>query len=57
MCILNQCFIVRRPYAAETKIFPEHALMHFIAFLSRSLEQFPRYHLDLSKYFTEDYGA
>lgn len=57
VCILNQCFIVRKAYSTETLLFPEHALMHFFVFLSQSLERFPTYHLDLSKYFTEDYGA
>lgn len=57
VCILDQCFIVRRAYTVETLVFPEHALMHFFVFLSQTLERFPKYHLDLSRYFTDDYGA
>ena len=57
LCILEQCFIVRKAYTTETLVFPNHALMHFFVFLSQCLERFPKYHLDLSKYFTEDYGA
>jgi len=49
--------IVRRAYTVETLVLPAHALMHFFVFLSQSLERFPKYHLDLSRYFTEDYGA
>lgn len=57
VCILDQSFIVRRAYTTETLLFPEHALMHFFVFLSQTLERSPKYHLDLSKYFAEDYGA
>jgi len=57
MCILDQCFIVRRAYTTETIVFSRHVLMHFFVFLSQSLEGFPKYYLDLSKYFTEDYGG
>jgi hypothetical protein len=57
VCILDQCFIVRRAYTVETLVFPEHALMHFFVFLSQTLESFPKYHLDLARYFTDDYGA
>jgi len=57
VCVLNQCFIVRKAYSTETLVFSEHALMHFLVFLSQSLERFPKYHLDLSKYFTDDYGG
>lgn len=57
VCILDQCFIVRKAYTTETLVFREHALMHFFVFLSQSLERFPKYHLDLSRYFTDDYGT
>jgi len=57
VCILDQCFIVRRAYTVETLVFPEHALMHFFVFLSQTLESFPKYDLDLASYFTDDYGA
>lgn len=57
VCILDQCFIVRRAYTVETLVFSEHALMHFFVFLSQTLESFPKYELDLARYFTDDYGT
>jgi len=57
VCILDQCFMVRKAYTTETLVFREHALMHFFVFLSQSLERFPKYHMDLSRYFTDDYGT
>ena len=56
ICILDQCFIVRRAYTVETLVFPEHALMHFFVFLSQTLDSFPKYDLDLASYFIDDYG-
>jgi hypothetical protein len=55
ICILDQCLIPRKPYTTSTKVFTQYALMHFFVFLSQSLERFPKYSLDLSQYFREDY--
>lgn len=57
ICILDQCFIVRRAYTVETLRFPEHALMHFFVFLSQTLDSLPKYDVDLARYFTDDYGT
>jgi hypothetical protein len=56
VCLLDQCFITRRPYKTETVMHSEHALLHFFLFLVRSMDRFPRKRVDLSKYFTDDYG-
>lgn len=56
VCILNQCFIPRTPYTTETRVFPDHALMHFFVFLSVVMDQRPRNTLNLQAYFREDYG-
>jgi hypothetical protein len=56
VCALDQCFIVREPFKIKTGIFRRYALMHFFLFLTRSMARMPKYELDLSKYFSEQYG-
>lgn len=56
VCVLDQCLIIRRAYTTETILFREHALMHFLVFLVQTMDKFPRYQVDLKKYFREDYG-
>ncbi len=56
LCILNQCFLSRRPYTTDTRSFARYALMHFFVFLSQLIDSFPRYKLNLAGYFREDYG-
>ena len=56
ICVLDQCFIPRTPYTTKTRLFREHALMHFFVFLSVLIERMPKYSLDLYQYFREDYG-
>jgi hypothetical protein len=56
ICVLDQCFIVRKPYETTTEVYRTHALMHFFLFLTRSMARMPRYELDLSQYFSEQYG-
>ena len=56
VCVLDQCFIPRTPYTTETRVFPDHALMHFFVFLSVLMDRRPRYSLNLQRYFREDYG-
>jgi hypothetical protein len=56
VCALDQCLIIRRAYTTETILFKEHALMHFVVFLVQTMDKFPRYQVDLKKYFREDYG-
>lgn len=56
VCILDQCFIVRKPFSIETIRFPKYALMHFFVFMVQAIDNFTRHHVDLTQYFTEDYG-
>jgi hypothetical protein len=56
VCILEQGFLLRRPFSKETIRFNEHFLLHFFMFLVSTISNRPQYHLDLIKYFTEDYG-
>lgn len=56
VCALDQCLITRKPYKTETILFKEHALMHFFIFLTQVLDTFPRYQVDLRRYFDDDYG-
>lgn len=56
VCILDQCLLIRRPFTTETIIFREHVLMHFFMFLVHTMDTFPKYQVDLEKYFDEDYG-
>jgi hypothetical protein len=55
-CLLDQCLIIRKPFTTETILFKEHVLLHFFMFLVRTMDIFPRYHVDLEKYFEEYYG-
>jgi hypothetical protein len=56
VCLLDQCLLIRKPYTTETVVYTEHALLHFFVFLLRTLDTFPRYQVDLTQYFDEDYG-
>lgn len=56
VCALNQAFIIRRPYKTETILHSSHPLMHFFIFLVRIIVNRPNLQVDLSQYFTEDYG-
>lgn len=56
VCTLNQGFVVRRPYKTETILFQEYPLLHFFLFLVKTMDRYPRYRVDLAKYFTDDYG-
>lgn len=51
ICILDQCFIHRKPFATNTHVFTEYPLMHFFMFLSRALDTFPKWQVDLNQYF------
>ena len=56
VCILDQCFLPRTPYTTNTRLFEQHALMHFFVFLSLLIDRMPKFSLDLYQYFREDYG-
>ncbi len=56
VCALNQGFTIRRPYTTNTITFTDHGLMHFFVFLNRTISNRPNYQVNLSKYFTDDYG-
>ena len=56
ICLLDQCLIIRKPFTTETILFKEHVLLHFFMFLVRTIDIFPRYHVDLEQYFEEYYG-
>ena len=55
-CVLEQALVIRKPFTLETILFSEHALMHFFIYLVRAMDTRLRYMVDLSQYFTEDYG-
>jgi len=56
VCMLDQGLIIRKRFTTERILFPEYPLLHFFIFLVHLMDSFPQYHVDLSKYFTEDYG-
>lgn len=56
VCILDQGFIVRRPFTTNVVSYVEHSLLHFFLYLVKIIDLRPRYRTDLSKYFEEDYG-
>jgi Domain of unknown function (DUF6602) len=56
VCLLDQCLLIRKAYTTETIVFKEHALLHFFVFLIRAMDTFPRYQVDLARYFDADYG-
>jgi len=56
VCLLDQCLLIRRAFTTETIVFTEHVLLHFFVFLLRTIDTFPRYQVDLARYFDEDYG-
>jgi hypothetical protein len=55
VCVLKQSFIVRKPFKTEVVSFDDYPLMHFFSFLVRSIDSFGNYHVDLSKYLTENF--
>jgi hypothetical protein len=55
LCVLKQSFIVRKAFKTETVSFNSQPLMHFFSFLVRTIDNFGNYHVDLSKYLTEDF--
>lgn len=56
VCLLDQCLLIRKAFKTETIVFTEHMLLHFFVFLLRTIDTFPRYQVDLTRYFDEDYG-
>lgn len=56
VCVLDQGFLIRKPFSTELIKFSDFALMHFFMFLVRAMETRPSYSVDLSRYFTDDYG-
>lgn len=56
VCALNQALVVRRAFTLDTLVFDKFALMHFFVYLLRSIDGRPRYMVDMSKYFTDEYG-
>jgi hypothetical protein len=56
VCALNQALVVRKAFTLDTIVFDKYALMHFFVYLLRSMDGRPRYLVDMSKYFTDEYG-
>jgi len=56
VCVLDQGFLLRKPYTTNVQSYVEHSLLHFFLFLVKAMDGRPRYRTDLSKYFAEDYG-
>ena len=56
VCVLDQAFVIRKAFTLDTILFTEHVLMHFFVYLVRAMDSRHRYMVDLSQYFTEDYG-
>jgi hypothetical protein len=56
VCVLKQGFMIRRPFTTSLIPYVDHALMHFFMFLVRTIGNRPQYHVDISKYFSDDYG-
>ncbi len=56
VCALDHGFVVRKPYTTDTVLFVEHALMHFFVFLVMNMGNRPKYGVDLTQYFSDDYG-
>lgn len=56
VCVIDQACVIRKPFTLETILFSEHPLMHFFIHLVRAMDTRPPYTVDLSQYFTEDYG-
>jgi hypothetical protein len=56
VCVLEQAVLIRRPYTLKTVSYFEHALLHFFIHLVQAIDSRPDYTVELSKYFTDDYG-
>ena len=56
VCLLDQCLIIRKAFKTETILFTQNVLLHFFVFLLRTIDTFPRYQVDLTRYFDEYYG-
>jgi hypothetical protein len=56
VCIINKGFLLRRAYTTTVTPHPEQGLLHFFLFLVRTMGKMPQYHVDLSRYFSDDYG-
>ena len=56
VCVLDQGFMVRAPYTTNALTYADHALIHFLVFLGKTIDNRPRYRADMAQYFSEDYG-
>lgn len=56
ICLLDQGFVVRRPFTTELVTYATHPLLHFFLFLVKAIDSKGRHQLDLGRYFSEDYG-
>jgi hypothetical protein len=56
ICLLDQGLLIRKAFSTETIVFTDHVLLHFFMFLVRAIDTFPRYQVDLARYFADDYG-
>lgn len=54
---LDQAFVFRRPFTENMVTYDEHTLLHFFVFLVMNIDNRPTHGVDLTKYFTEDYGV
>jgi hypothetical protein len=55
VCALEQAFLVRRPYQTNLIDYIEYPLLHFFLFLVKTMDRFPDYRVDITRYFTEQY--
>ena len=55
-CVLKQATVIRKPHTLDTIQFTEHVLLHFFVHLVQAIASRPKYMVNLSAYFTEDYG-
>jgi hypothetical protein len=56
LCVIDQACVIRKAFTLDTLLFTQHALMHFFVYLVRAMDSRRGYMVDLSRYFTEDYG-
>jgi len=51
VCVLNQCFIARRPYSLNTVVYSDYPFLHFFVSTVHALGSFPISQVDLAGYF------
>ena len=51
VCVVDQCFVLRRPYSLKTVVYSDYPFLHFFVSMVHALASFPISQVDLEDYF------